>query len=91
MKVKHILKMSTRTISLEIIDEPNQVIMVLRCTKYGLNGDLKEIIAWMAPIFEPYDSDPRRFVMAAPDLGESQVTRGDCTNLKALVWSFDEA
>jgi len=88
-KVKHILKLSTRTVSLDIIDAPAQVVMTFRCTEYGCRNDLKEIVGW-APIFEPYDHDPRMFVMVAPDFGESEVMTGNCTNLKALTWSFDE-
>jgi hypothetical protein len=61
---RHILKLPHRTGTCEVTEHTDKVVIRLRWDKYGGFDDMRKVAAWLGPIFESYDSDPRPVLMA---------------------------
>jgi hypothetical protein len=74
MTETHIIKLPQRTGVCEITERADRIIIKLRFDKVGTQfNDLAETMAWLAPLCDRYDKDPRPIVMDNPNSGEIAI------------------
>ena len=75
----HILKTKERTHRATVTQHPTYVEVALRCSKCGDCLDQDKLKAWLLPIVEPYDADPRPIRFVNPHSGEVATILSDFT------------
>jgi hypothetical protein len=69
----HIIKLPERIGELRVTERPGFIVVELSFDKYGDLGDETEVRAWLRPIFEKYEGDPRPVYMPHPLNGELAI------------------
>jgi hypothetical protein len=80
-----------RTVTVVVREHPDRVDLTVMTTLCGGHDDgdevrsFEEFSAWMTPLLEPYEDDPRPFVINRLDTGQTAIVVGDADRSSCIV------
>ncbi len=84
MTERHIIRLPKRTGEVLITEKSDRINVEIRFDKIGEYGDTAELLKWLIPMFERFDSIPKPVVMISPT-GPIGTVIGDANSSVAFI------